>query len=102
MRHFHSGLMPYAEPKPQGFPFRGKGFRYRAVKSDPHGKAAKFKEYTGRKKMPRFMLPLEVIIDAETEEAARRGHDLLWGSFAVVFNTIQPRKSEQLNQVFLI
>jgi hypothetical protein len=77
MRHFHSGLMPYAEPKRQGFSFRGKGFSYRAVKSDPHGQTAKFREFTGGKKMPRSMLPFEVIIDAETEESARRAHDLL-------------------------
>lgn len=82
MRRFHTGLMPFSYPKPKGFPFRGKGFMYRLVKSDPHGHHKKLTHYVAGKFIPDH--PKEIVIDALTEEAARRGHDLLWSSFAVV------------------
>lgn len=84
MRHFYSGLMPFTEPKPKGFPFRGKGFRYRLVKCDAYGEEAKLKKILRRKRLPRFTHPIEIIIDAQSEQAARRAHDLIWGAFAVV------------------
>lgn len=84
MRHFYSGLAPSTEPKPKGFPFRGKGFRYRLVKCDAFGAQANLETFFGRKRLPRFMQQMEIVIDAKTDKAARRGHDLLWGAFSVV------------------
>jgi hypothetical protein len=82
VRHFHSGLFPYTFPKPKGYPFRGRGFRYRLVKHHLHSHGEMIHAFPDGRMIRDERK--EIVIDAMTEDAARRGHDLLWGAFSVV------------------
>ena len=81
MRRFHTGLVADAYPIPTGFPYRGKGWTFCAVNHDPTGQQRSKRVATARNVVSKTILPKEIVVEAETEEAARRAHDLLWAAF---------------------
>jgi hypothetical protein len=71
-------------PVPAGFPFRGKGWSMGIVNHDPGGCYKLLQENAPSQIYRETRCPKEVIVRAENERAARRAHDLLWASFALV------------------
>ena len=67
-----------------GFPYRGKGWTLRAVDHDPSGHNKKMRSIAPKKLYRETRCPKEVVIDAKTEQAARRANDLLWGALTLI------------------